>query len=281
MKYTIGIIGLGLMGASLALALRGFKDARLVGADKDELVCRRAQGAGVVHEASTDTGEVIAQADLLIFCVYARYIPDILRAHAQHLKPSCVVSDICGVKMPLYEEILPLLPPGVAYVGMHPMAGKECDGYENAETGLYRNSGFLITPTPRSTPESLALARALASYIGATRLQVVEPAAHDAIIAYTSDLMHVAAVGLCVNPPSGVEPAFCAGAFRDCTRVANINAEAWTELLMDNRRNTSKVLEQYIANLQEMNHALKEGNHEALREVLQLGGNNKREFLYK
>jgi prephenate dehydrogenase len=217
----------------------------------------------------------------LIFCVYAKHIPAILKEHAHRLKPGSVVSDICGVKVPLYDTVLPLLPEGVAYIGLHPMAGKERDGYENAETGLYRNSGFLITPTEKSTPESTALAQELASYIGATRLQIVEPAEHDAIIAYTSDLMHVAAVGLCLNPPGGVQPAFCAGAFRDCTRVANINAEAWAELLMDNRHNTADVLEQYIANLQEMNKALRENDSAGLREALQRGGDKKRGMLYK
>jgi len=281
MKYTVGIIGLGLMGASLALALRGFKDAWLLGADKDELVCRRAQGAGVVHEATTDLGRVIEQADLLIFCVYARHIPGMLKEHAHRLKRDCMVSDICGVKVPLYEAILPLLPEYVTYTGVHPMAGKERDGYENAESGLYRNSGFLITPTEKSTSETIDLMRALASYIGATRLQVVEPAEHDRLIAYTSDLMHAAATGLCVTPPEQLHPAFCAGAFRDCTRVANINAEAWTELLMDNCHNTADALDQYIADLQQMSRALKENDHDGLRALLQQGGENKRSMLYR
>jgi len=277
----IGIIGLGLMGASLALAMRGFKEAYLLGADRDELVCRRAEGAGVVHEASTNAGHVIERADLLIFCVYARHIPAMLREHRHRLKPSCVVTDICGVKVPLYEVVLPMLPEGVVYTGVHPMAGKERDGYENAEVGLYRNSGFLITPTEKSTPESIDLMRELAGYIGATRLAVVAPAEHDAIIAYTSDLMHAAAVGLCITPPQALHPAFCAGAFRDCTRVANINAEAWAELLMDNQENTAAALEQYIEDLQKIQRALQENDNEGLREMLQRGGDNKRSMLYK
>jgi len=281
MKYTVGIVGLGLMGASLALALRGFKDACIMGADLDELVCRRAEHAGVVHKATTDTAQVMEQADLLVFCVYGRHIPGILKTHAKRLKPGSVVSDICGVKMPLYDAIMPLLPEDVVYIGMHPMAGKERDGFENAETKLYRNSGFLITPTEKSTPESIELVRELAGFIGATRLQVVEPAEHDKMIAYTSDLMHVAAVGLCVNPPDEVHPAFTAGAFRDCTRVANINAEAWTELIMDNRHNTADALEQYIADLQAMKKAMQEDDPDALREILQRGGDNKRGMLYK
>jgi len=280
-SYTIGIIGLGLMGASMAYALRGFRSATLLGADLDDLVCRRAEAAGAVHEAVTDPGHVMERADLLLFCVYAHHIPVLLGANAQRLKPGCVLSDICGVKTPLYEKIMPLLPPGMTYIGLHPMAGKERDGFENADAGLYRNSGFLITPTERSTPESIALMKDLASYIGATRLQVVSPADHDALIAYTSDLMHIASAGLCVHPHPAIHPAFTAGAFRDCTRVADINADAWAELLMDNHRNTVASLDQYIADLTAMRTALATEDKDALRALLQTAGENKRDMLHR
>ncbi|MDR2752728.1 MAG: prephenate dehydrogenase [Oscillospiraceae bacterium] len=280
-KFTIGIVGLGLMGASLAYALRGFRSARLLGTDADNLVCRRAEAAGAVHRATDDTREVVAAADLLVFCVYAHHIPAILAEHARHLKPGAVVSDICGVKTPLYAAIAPLLPEGVDYVGVHPMAGKERDGFENAEAGLYRGSGFLITPTARSSPQSVELMKALARHIGASRLQVTSPEAHDALIAYTSDLMHIAAAGLCVHPHPAIHPAFTAGAFRDCTRVADINADAWTELLMDNRAHTTASLEQYIADLTTIRDALAAQDKPALRALLQTAGENKREMLQR
>lgn len=282
-QFTIGIVGLGLMGGSLALALRGFRgeNAVILGCDKDDLVCRRAEAAGVVHAASTDPGQVMEKADLLLFCVYARHIPAIMKAHAQQLKPGCVVGDICGVKGPLYETLLPLLPENVEYVGLHPMAGKERDGYENAEAALYRGCGFLITPTERSSEAAVALMRELAGYIGAARLQVVSPAVHDEIIAYTSDLMHIASAGLCVHPHPEIHPAFTAGAFRDCTRVADINADAWTELLMDNRRNTAAALSRYIKDLEALHAALLGEDRAALRHLLQCAGENKRGMLQR
>jgi len=281
--FTVGIVGLGLMGASMAMALKGFKNARVIGADIDQAICSRAMEDGVVHEAYTDPIRVFEQSGLLIFCVYAHHIPMLLETHAKHLKPGCVVSDICGVKGPLYEKIMPpaapseaLVPRGIVYVGAHPMAGKERDGYENAEAGLYRGSGFIIVPTARSTPEGVALLRELAAHIGAARIAVAEPEEHDALIAYTSDLMHIAAAGLCVRPHPAFHPAFAAGAFRDCTRVADINAGAWTELLMDNRGNTAEALGRYIEDLRAMREALIAGDKEALYELLQMAGENKR-----
>ncbi|MCL2299803.1 MAG: prephenate dehydrogenase [Firmicutes bacterium] len=274
--FTVGIVGLGLMGASLAMALEGFKDARVVGTDIDPVICRRAMCDGAVSEAYIDPARVFEQAGLLIFCVYAHHIPALLEANAKHLKPGCVVSDICGVKGPLYEKIMPLVPQGASYVGAHPMAGKELDGYENAEAGLYRGCGFVIVPTERSTPGGAALLRELAEYIGAARVALAEPEEHDALIAYTSDLMHIAAAGLCVRPHPGFGPAFAAGAFRDSTRVADINAGAWTELLMDNRGNTAQALGRYIEDLQAVKAALVNGDREALYELLREAGENKR-----
>jgi len=276
MNYTVGVVGLGLMGASMAMALEGFRDARIIGTDIDEAICRRAEKDGAVNEAYADAGRVFEESDLLIFCVYARHIPGLLKKHGRRLRPGCVVSDICGVKGPLYEKIMPLIPEGMIYVGTHPMAGKERDGYENAEAGLYRNCGFIIVTTQRSTPEGIALIRELAEHVGAARIAVAEPQAHDALTAYTSDLMHVAAAGLCLRPHPAFHPAFTAGAFRDCTRVADINAGAWTELLMDNRGNTAEALGRYIADLQAMREALENGDREALQALLQAAGDNKR-----
>ena len=280
-NVTISIVGLGLMGASLAFALRGFREARLLGTDVDELVCRRAEAAGAVHRATTNAAEVFAEADLLIFCVYAHHIPGLLKEHAQHLKPGCVLSDICGVKTQLYHKIADLIPAQADYVGVHPMAGKERDGFENAEGSLYRGCGFIITPLPGSQPTSVALLKELASFIGAARLSITTPEEHDKLIAYTSDLMHISSAGLCLHPNPGVNAAYTAGAFRDCTRVADINAAAWTELLLDNRTNTVACLEQYISDLTQLKDALAQNQPEQLCELLSRAGAQKRDMLQK
>jgi len=190
-----------------------------------------------------------------------------------------VVSDICGVKTPLYEKIMPLLPDNIDYVGVHPMAGKERDGYENAEAALYRGRGFLVTPTEKSTATGVALMEELAGYIGAARVQAVTPREHDEIIAYTSDLMHIAAAGLCAHPHPATRPIFTGGAFRDCTRVADINAGAWAELLMDNRENTVAALDQYMSDLHAIRDALENRDDDALRGILAQAGENKRRLL--
>jgi prephenate dehydrogenase len=266
------------MGASLGYALRGFRGARRLGTDRQAGVCRRAEEAGAVDSASVCPDDVLG-ADLVVFCVYAHHIPPLLADRADALRPGAVVTDICGVKSGLYARISALLPTGVDYIGIHPMAGKERDGFENAAPDLYRGAGLIICPLASTKPESVALMREMARHIGVAHLAVAPPDRHDAVIAYTSDLMHIAAAGLCMDYHPEITSAFTAGAYRDSTRVADINADAWTELLLDNRVHTQVWLDRYIENLRRIRAALADGDADALRELLARAGQNKREML--
>lgn len=276
---NIAVIGLGLMGASLAGALRGFRGARIVGADRRPEVCRLALEAGLVEQAQPDPGLALEDADLAIFCLYARGIPEIIRGNLSRLKPGLVLADICGVKKQLYPALKELLPPSVEYIGLHPMAGRERDGFENADPTLYRNCGFIICPVESTAGPTIQLMQDLARHIGAARIAVVSPEEQDEIIAYTSSLMHIAAAGLCLDFHPQISSAFTAGAFRDCTRVADINAEAWTELLMDNRPATLDRLGKYMAGLESFRRALEDSNEVDLRNLLESAGRNKRKIL--
>ncbi|MDR1471938.1 MAG: prephenate dehydrogenase [Synergistaceae bacterium] len=279
MGYRICVIGLGLMGASLCGALRGFRGARIVGMDVLGDVRERAERSGLVDFAATNAGDAIEGSDLVVFCVYAHNIPEMIGEHARRFRRGAVVSDICGVKGALYARLEGLLPDDVDYVGIHPMAGRERDGFDNADPAIYENSGMIITPLPRSKPEGVSLMREMAEHIGASRIAVTPPEEHDAIIAYTSDLMHIASAGLCMDFHPGMTPAHAAGAFRDCTRVADINAGAWTELLMSNRRHVLERLDIYMNNLSRVREALASGDERELFSLLDAAGGNKREML--
>lgn len=273
---NIAVIGLGLMGASLAGALKGFREARIVGSDRRPEVCRQAVEAGLLEEAYPDPGQAIEDADLVIFCLYGRDIPEILRANLSRLKPGVILSDICGVKSRLYPVLLKILPPSVEYIGLHPMAGKERDGFENADPAIYRDSGFIICPVQSTSPSAVELMKEMAGHIGAAHIAVVSPERQDEIIAYTSGLTHIAAAGLCLNFHPQMNAAFVAGAFRDCTRVADINDGAWTELLMDNRAATLDWLNKYLTGLERFRQALSDSDEEGLRGLLRTAGDNKR-----
>lgn len=279
MQFKICIVGMGLMGASLAQALHGFKNAQIVGVDTNEDALQTARQKNMVCQAANSITEVVQDADLLIFCVYAKHIPTLLHQCLGLLKPGCIITDICGVKTPLYKQLLPRLPANIQYVGIHPMAGKERDGIENADPALYRNTNMLICPTAATTPNALQLMQQLAQHIGCARIETVPYDEHDAVIAYTSDLMHIASAGLCLHFPPRMNLAFTAGAYRDCTRVADINAEAWTELLLENRENTLEALDNYIDGLQSLRRAMQDEDPSTLEQLLSRAGNNKGEML--
>jgi len=277
--YTTCIVGLGLMGGSLALALRGFRGGRVVAFARSASTCERALDDGIVDFATPDMALAVAEADLTIYCTPPDIIPRLLAQGLPHMKHGAVACDICGVKTGLLAALAPLLADGPQYISAHPMAGKEVGGLANADKNLFVNTGFLITPLPTTNPDTLALAHELAAYIGATKIAVVPPALHDDIIAYSSDLMHIAASALCMDMHPDLTPAFTAGAFRDCTRVGNIDAALWTELLMDNRAAIAGHLARYRTRLEQMQQALEAQNAPALQALLQLAGDNKRSFL--
>ncbi|MDR3279393.1 MAG: prephenate dehydrogenase [Synergistaceae bacterium] len=279
MKYRICVIGLGLMGASLAGALRGFRKAEIHGVDVKDDVRKKAERTGVVDRAFAGVGEGVTGANLVIFCVYAHNIPAMIEKNKLAFSPNAVLSDICGVKTQLYEKLSGILPEHIDYVGIHPMAGKERDGFDNADPAIYKNSGMIICPFPNTMPGNVELLREMAKHIGVARLAVASPREHDDIIAYTSDLMHIAAAGLCIDYHPDITPAFTAGAFRDCTRVADINASAWTELILDNRENTLPKLDSYIENLNKMREAISDGDEARLYSLLDRACGNKRTIL--
>jgi len=278
-EYKIGIIGLGLMGGSLAFALRGFRGAWIVGADVQAEVCQKAERSGAVDEAHTDAAKAMESADLIIFCVYAHNIPALIEKNRSAIRPGAVLTDICGVKSGLYKELEGVVPEHADYIGIHPMAGKEKDGFDNADPVIYKNSGLIICPLPSTRKASIELMRELAGYIGVTRLAVSPAGIHDEIIAYTSDLMHISAAGLCLDYHRSMSSAYTAGAYRDCTRIADINAEAWTELLMANRLNTMEYLDRHIGGLEKIRECLAERDDKGLYELLEIAGQNKREML--
>jgi len=278
-RFTISIIGLGLIGGSMALALRGYRNAYLIGVDINPKTRTMALQSGAVDEVYETAERAVADADLVILCVYPHHIIEFAKTLMQTLKPGCIVSDVCGAKTKLYDEIVPLIPKHIDYIGIHPMAGKEIDGFENAEKTLFVNTGFLITPLTHSRKESVDLMEELGRYIGATKLAVASPALHDDIIGYTSDLMHISATALCMHRHPDMTSAYTAGAFRDCTRVSNINPDLWTELLLSNAEGILPHLNRYLDYLNQMKQAIETNDAMALHELLALASKNKKEML--
>ena len=266
--FRIAIIELGLIGGSLSYALRGFRNAQIVGCDINSKTREEAIKKKAVHAVTENPAEAIFGSDLVILCTYPKQIPDILRENLHCLKPGAVISDVCGIKSKIAEEICEILPEGVDYVGGHPMAGTENSGFSYATAELFWMTGFIVTPMPGAKASSISLIKEMAHYIGATRIAEASFQEHDGVIAYTSDLMHIAAAALCLDYHPKMNRAYTAGAFRDCTRIAKINPMLWTELFLDNKENVVAEIDRYLGSLNRLRNAIQNEDGETLHRLL-------------
>lgn len=273
--FRIAIIGLGLIGGSLAYALKGYNNAEIVGCDTDSETAYLAVKNKAVSRVYENAGDAIEGADVIIFCTYPDIIAKLIGDNSDRFKNGALISDVCGVKSKVAAQIKEVLPSGVDYVGGHPMAGKEVEGFKNASAELFWMSGFIVTPIETSKPESIAQVKEIAHYVGATRITTASPEEHDRVIAYTSDLMHIAASALCLTYPAEMNRAYTAGAFRDCTRVARINPSLWSELFLSNSGNVVSEANRLIDNVKAIRDAVESGSKDEIERLLQTVCENK------
>ena len=196
MKKHIVIVGLGLIGGSMARALRGFEGYDLVGVDVSQPTLRYAVENGIVDAAEEDPVRALAEGDLVFLCLHPRGIVDFMAQHRDHFKPGAMVTDVCGVKGAVLEGAR-VLPDTVSFLGGHPMAGTEFSGIQHSLANMFRGAHYILTPNSQSSPEHIALMERVARHIGCADVVKTTPERHDAIIAYTSQMMHVIAVSVC------------------------------------------------------------------------------------
>lgn len=273
--FKIAIIGLGIIGGSMAYALKGFHSAKICGCDTDPKTRQKALENGAVDEVFETPGNAIRNADLVILCTYPEVTLKIIKENLSVFKKGVVITDVCGVKTKLAQQIEAVIPEFCEYVGSHPMAGKETHGFDSAAPELFGMCGFIITPGKTSTDYGVCLIKDMAKYIGATRIAKATPEEHDSVIAYTSDLMHVSAAALCLDFNEKMNRAYTAGAFRDCTRIANINPELWSELFLENRDFLLKELDRYIGSLVKFKNGIEAFDKDELRNLLSRVRKNK------
>lgn len=279
MQFTIAIIGMGLIGGSLAYAIKDFQNAHIIGADTCEQTLKKALEKGAVSETTTDPRDAISRADLVIFCVYPEQIAKIIGQNASYFKSGAVITDVCGIKETLTPQVRGLLPDSVGYIPCHPMAGKERGGFDNADGDLFFGAGLILTPPENAKQEHIELITSMARYIGATHIVRCHPKKHDELIAFTSHLPHITSSAMCLNPPDGVTKAFLGGSFRDCTRVANINADMWSTLFLENRENVLSEIERFQNSVEQIRTAVEKGDKQQLENLLETAASWKRGLL--
>jgi prephenate dehydrogenase len=274
---NITVVGLGLIGGSLAMALKGFEGASITGVVRSQRTLDLAVERQVCDRVTLDPMEAIRDADVVWLCMQPQPILDFIKEHRDHFKPGALVTDVCGIKTAVMEAAQ-VLPEQVDFIGCHPMAGKETSKLENAEATLFRNAHFILTPRPDSDPEHVALMERMGRYMGFRDVVRTTPEQHDAIIAYTSQVMHIMAVAVCDDPDLFDCKGFEGGSFRDCTRVAALDVPLWTQLFSLNAPALTRVIRRLEDNLRSYRQVIEAGDTEKLAEKLTWSSQRKRQM---
>ena len=275
-KKTIAIVGLGLIGGSMALALRRSSRYILYGLDSDPVTLMNVLKRSAVDKAGG--AELLAHADLVILALPPEAVLAFLRDNAAAMKPGTVVTDVCGVKQAIVEPATALCEAaGLTFIGGHPMAGKEKSGFENADAALFEGACYLLTPTP-STPAAVVDGmKELAAQLGCTRMTVTTPAQHDRMIAFTSQLPHVLAGAYVKSPCCLYHAGFSAGSYRDVSRVASVDETLWAQLFLLNQTALCAEIDGLMERLQACRDAVAAGDQQALTALLREGRERKEE----
>ncbi len=260
------VIGLGLIGGSLAKALKAYTGYTVFGLDADPETERAARHAGAVDECIAPVE--LARAELIFLALCPGDVVQFIKENHPYIRPGTVVAHCCGVQARVMSELTPLAAKhGFLLLGAHPMAGKESGGFQNSEAGLFQGASLLLVPAPGAEPAA-ELLEGLAPRLGFRQAVRTTAKEHDRIISYTSQLPHVLACAY-VNSPSCLRhEGFSAGSYKDVSRVARINEAMWTELFLANRDPLTEELDILIKNLSLFRDAIQADDAETLSAML-------------
>ena len=273
---NIGIVGLGLIGGSLARATKETTDHTVWAYDLDRSALLGASLVGAIDGELDD--DALQRTDLLLLSLYPQAAVDYVKAHLTSIRPGTIVIDCCGVKRAVCEPLCKLAKEhGLVFLGGHPMAGTQFWGFSHARASLFRGASMILTTEGVNDVRLLERVKTYFLSIGFETLTFTTPEEHDRIIAYTSQLAHIVSNAYVKSPTAMQRKGFSAGSYKDMTRVAKLNVGMWTELFLENSDNLCRELDLLIANLQQYRDALGAGNEEMLRNLLEDGRQTKRQ----
>ena len=270
----VGIVGLGLMGGSMAKSIKARTSHTVYGIDLDQETMSLARLCGAIDGPLT--GENLARCDLVLVALRPQAAIDWVREKGAGIPKGAILVDFCGVKRVVVEALAPLAEEyGFSYIGGHPMAGRERGGFTASTEDLYVGASMILTPDQHTDMKLLETLPDFFFDVGFGKLTFSQPEEHDRIIAFTSQLAHIVSSAYVKSPEAQRRRGFSAGSFRDMTRVARLDEEMWTELFLDDADFLTKELGILIGHLEEYREALEARDGERLRSLLRDGREKK------
>ena len=271
---NIGIVGLGLIGASFGKSLKKVTENKVFGYDINPDVLLKAELVGAIDAPLCD--ENVKSLDMLIISVYPRSFKDVAKNYLSKMKDGAILMDFCGIKRGIEGDMKELSKeyPNVSFIGAHPMAGREFSGIDRSLSTLFDRATCVVVPV-KADIFTLEKVRDLFLSVGFSEAVFSTAYRHDEIIAFTSQLCHIVSNAFIKSPMASSHFGFSAGSYRDLTRVARLNPQMWTELMMDNRDLLKGELDGLIARLTEYSKALGENDEQRLFDLLKEGSDLK------
>jgi prephenate dehydrogenase len=265
------VAGVGLIGGSLAFDMRR-RDlvGEIVGYGRSEGNLRKAKRRGIIDSYFLREADLPAGVDFIVLGTPVSSIVPLTAAFLPRVEPGCVITDVGSVKAEIVKGMEKLLPAGIHFVGAHPIAGSERWGAGAAVEDLFVDHRCILTPTGKTNRRALTKMITLWKKVGA-RVEIMDAEVHDRVLGLVSHLPHVAAYAL-VNTLDetkldGVDlKTFCAGGFKDITRIASSRPELWRDICLLNRKPVSKTLGNYIRNLEKMKRWIDKGDGRSLEQ---------------
>ena len=264
---TVGIVGLGLIGGSLAKAYKSSGVATVLGYDLDASTKEFACLSGVLD--GTLTRETLRSCDLILFAIPPRAVVRFIRDHADDFTAHPMLIDCAGTKRVVCEAVFPLAKEhGFLFLGGHPMAGSHHSGFKYSRADLFVGAPMVLVPPTIDDIRLLDRAKSLLAPAGFGHISVTTAEDHDRMIAFTSQLAHVVSNAYIQSPTAGSHKGFSAGSYQDLTRVAWLDADMWTELFLENSKYLIPEIDTLIACLQDYRNSIAAGDAQALRSRL-------------
>jgi len=278
----VTIVGVGLLGASLGMAIRQKKlSDEVIGVGRNISTLEKAKEIGAIDTIFTDLISATEESNFLILCTPVQSAITILKVIAEHISPIATITDVCSTKREICQTAQSIWQKDSPFIGSHPLAGSEKYGPEHGKPDFYENTICLIEKGKNTCPESKKLVWDFWKIMGATTIEI-DAEEHDYFMAYTSHLPHILASALArVAGETGAQRYFIGGGFIDTTRIAESRPEIWSEISMTNKNNILSGIEAVQKRLDEFKTFLENDNSEQIIEFFKRGNESRKRLLNK
>ena len=263
---TIGIVGLGVMGASFAKRLSQ-KGYAVYGFEVSQKVLDLALAKQIITKGTTEPRELLWECDEIILALYPTQILPWVKENQKYFRPQTLLMDISGVKSNIILPVQEVLRNDVELISIHPMCGRESRGIEFSDETIFDGANYIVVPTSRNSKEAIQTARELGSVLGVKRINELSIEEHDRMIGFLSQLTHVIAVSLMNTHENSHLVEYTGDSFRDLTRIASINEDLWSELFVLNKDILLEEIDQFMEAVSHFKTALKQEDTEEMKRL--------------